>query len=57
MKKNEEEGNEETAKTEITVIAKLPNLHALKQFGQDILNAVEKYEKSVKKELTEKNDG
>lgn len=52
MKKNEEE-----AKTEITVIAKLPNLHALKQFGQDILNAVEKYEKSMKKELTEKDDG
>ena len=49
--------NEEATKPEIAVIAKLPNLHALKQFGQDILNAVDKYEKSVKKELAEKDDG
>ena len=39
----------EAIKTEI-VIVKPAGLYALKQLGQDILNAVEKYEKSVKKE-------
>lgn len=45
----------DVTKTEI-LIAKPVGLYALKQFAQDILNAVEKYEKSVKKELDKKND-
>lgn len=32
-----------------------PGLNALKQFGQDILTAVEQYEQNVKQELEEKN--
>ena len=32
-----------------------PGLNALKQFGQDILNAVEQYEQNVKQELEEKD--
>lgn len=40
----------------IKLIAKPAGLHALKQFAQDILNAVEEYEKNIKKELA-KEDG
>lgn len=45
------------ANMEIIIVAKPAGLNALKQFAQDILNAVEKYEKNVKKELNEKDDG
>jgi len=36
-------------------VMKPPGLNALKQFGQDILTAVEKYEQNVKKELAGKD--
>ncbi len=49
------EGEETVIKTEI-LIAKPAGLHALKQYAQDILNAVDRYEKNVKKELA-KEDG
>jgi len=47
---------DEKNRREIKVIVKPPNMFALKQFAQDILNAIEKYEKSVEKEST-KEDG
>ena len=51
MKTKDNPGTEITGVVEETkVTIKLPNLHALKQLAQDILNAVDKYEKSVKKE-------
>ena len=55
MRTTNNAGELEIIKTEI-LIAKPAGLYALKQFAQDILNAVEKYEKNVKKELT-KEDG
>lgn len=57
MKKDEGMEEKETPETKIKIIGKPAGLYALKQFAQDILNAVEKYEKNVKKELAERDDG
>lgn len=53
MEKKGEEG-EEPIKTEI-VIAKPAGLYALRQFGQNLINAVNQYEEDVKKELAEED--
>lgn len=55
MKKGEEEEKEEVVKTEI-LIARPAGLYALRQFGQNLINAVNQYEEDVKKELV-KEDG